>query len=91
MAGPVLQYKLMLAGFKATDAQAVEDQMQTALQEQAILQLLDLQIVLQGVADLDDLVMWINVQVLDGQAPLESDIMRLQMAQIHYQRHNPPP
>jgi hypothetical protein len=43
--------------------------------------------VLQGVADLDDLIMRINIQLLDRQGALQTDIMRLQMAQIYGQRH----
>jgi hypothetical protein len=76
-----------LERLEAPDALAFQDQMQTALDEQAIFQLLDLQLVLQGVADLDDLIVRINVQLLDRQAALQTNVLRFQKAQIYGQRH----
>jgi hypothetical protein len=42
------------------------------------------------VADLDDFVARVDVQLLDRQAACEADVMRLQMAQIYDQRHKTP-
>jgi hypothetical protein len=64
--------------------------MKTALHEQAVFELLDLQLVLQGVADLDNFIARVNVQLLDRQATLQTDVVRLQMAQIYGQRHRTP-
>ena len=52
----MFQIEAILEGLKASDALAFQNQTQTALHEQAVFQLLDLQIMLQRVADLDDLV-----------------------------------
>jgi hypothetical protein len=87
VAGPVFQRQVILERLEAPDALAFQDQMQTALDEQAIFQLLDLQLVLQGVADLDDLIVRINVQLLDRQAALQTNVLRFQKAQIYGQRH----
>ena len=91
MAGPVFQFEVILERLEAADALAFKDQMQTALHEQGVFQFLNLQIMVQRVADLNDLVVRVNLQILDGQAAFQMDVVRLQVAQIYGQRHSTPP
>jgi hypothetical protein len=88
--GPVVQSQVILERLETPNALAFQDQMQMALDEQAVFQHLDLQLVLQRAADLNDLIVRINIQLLDRQAALQIDVMRLQMAQIYGQRHKTP-
>ena len=82
VAGPVVQFELILERFEATDALAIQDQMQTALHQQAVLQLLDLQFMLQRMTDLNDLVVRVNIQLRNRQAAFQMKVMRFQMAKI---------
>ena len=88
MARPVGNFDAMLKGFQAADTPAFQNQVQMTLHEQAIFQFLNLQIMLERVADPNDLVKRVNVQLPDGQAACQTDVVRLQMAQIYGQRHN---
>ena len=87
VAGPVVQRQVLLERLEAADALAFQVQMQTALHQQAVVQLLDLQIVLQGRRT------WITSSCgsmsssSSGKLPSRRDIVRLQMAQIDGQRH----
>jgi hypothetical protein len=87
MAGPVFQFEVILERLEAADALTFQDQMQTALHEQGVFQLLNLQIMLQRVAHLNDLIVRVNLQLLDGQAALQTDIVRLQVAHVYGQWH----
>ncbi len=90
VASPMFQFQVILKGLKAADTLAFEDQMQMALEEQAVFEFLDFQIMLQRVADLNHLVARVNFQLIGGQAAFQTDVMRLQMAQIYGQRHKAP-
>jgi len=64
----MFQIEVILERLEAADTLAFEDQMQAALHEQAVFQLLDLQIIIQRAVDLNDLVARVNLQLIDGQA-----------------------
>ena len=90
MTGPVGEFHGTLERLQATHTLTLEDQEQTTLHQQTVLQLLDLQIMLKRMADADDLVARVNVQLLNGQIAFQSEIPCLQMAQIYGQRHTTP-
>jgi hypothetical protein len=90
MASPVGKFDVMLEGLQAADALAFQHQVQVAPHQQAILQPLDLQFVLQRVAEPDHLVARVNIQLGDGQTPFQAKVTRLQLAQIDNQRHITP-
>ena len=78
----------MLEGLEAADALAFQAQMQMALHEQAVFELLHLQIMLQRLGDLNDLIARVDLQFGRGQFALQPHIVRFQMAHIYNQRHN---
>jgi hypothetical protein len=90
MARPAVEFKAMLKGLEAADALAFQVQKQAALHEQAVFQFLHLQIILQRLGNLDDRVQRVNVQFPRRQSAFQTDIVRLQVAQIYDQRHKTP-
>jgi hypothetical protein len=90
MAGPIRDVEGILKGFEAADALAIEDQAEATLEEEAIGEFLGFEAVFQRLLELDDLITRIYVQFLHGQLAFKLDIVRLEVAQVHPQRHKNP-
>jgi len=61
--------------------------LQPALNQKAVLKLLDLQIVTQRLLGPDHFIASVQVEFGHGQFAIQADIVRLEMAQVDWQRH----
>ena len=85
---PVPDHQRVLKRLEAAHALAIERQPQLAPKQQALVEVLRLDIIAQRLRHSDHFVPRINVQFLRGQFALKREIMRLQMVQIHDECHD---
>jgi hypothetical protein len=78
----MVQLNGVLKGFEAADALAVQSQLETTLGEEAVFELLNLEIISQRLLGLEHFVACVQVQFVDWQFALQANVVRLQMAEI---------
>ena len=83
MGDPIGEADGGLEGFEAADALAVKDDLEFASDEQAALEELDFEMVLEGLARLDQLVERLQLEFLRSDLPFEGEVLVLEMTQVN--------
>src|SRR6266478_6611944 len=72
VARPRIQDERIVKSFEAPDTVASQDQAQPALDKEAFFKLLNLKFVLQRLRQLNDVVLYLNIQVRDGKLAFQT-------------------
>jgi hypothetical protein len=91
MGGPFVKGKDESERLEAADTIALQGQLQLALNQQSAFELLDLQLVLERLAEPDHFIPRIDVEFRNRQLAFQANRVRFQMAQIDEQWHSSSP